>query len=145
MYSLNHCHLLQATSIILLQVLIFSEKKSEVDDIHEYLLLKGVGAVSIHGGKGKCRQSGGMDYPLLTSSLYVLLLLLCPDQEERQWAVKEFRGNRKDVLVATDIASKGLDFPDIKHIVNYDMPADIENYGTGLWVGVVIGGAGHAW
>ncbi len=35
------------------QVLIFSEKKAEVDDIHEYLLLKGVGAVSIHGGKGK--------------------------------------------------------------------------------------------
>lgn len=35
-----------------LQVLIFSEKKAEVDDIHEYLLLKGVQAVSIHGGKG---------------------------------------------------------------------------------------------
>ena len=37
-----------------MQVLIFSEKKAEVDDIHEYLLLKGVEAVSIHGGKGKC-------------------------------------------------------------------------------------------
>ena len=37
-----------------LQVLIFSEKKAEVDDIHEYLLLKGVQAVSIHGGKGTC-------------------------------------------------------------------------------------------
>ena len=36
----------------LLQVLIFSEKKAEVDDIHEYLLLKGVQAVAIHGGKG---------------------------------------------------------------------------------------------
>lgn len=34
------------------QVLIFSEKKAEVDDIHEYLLLKGVEAVSTHGGKG---------------------------------------------------------------------------------------------
>ena len=33
-------------------MLIFSEKKSEVDDIHEYLLLKGVQAVAIHGGKG---------------------------------------------------------------------------------------------
>ena len=35
-----------------MQVLVFSEKKAEVDDIHEYLLLKGVEAVSIHGGKG---------------------------------------------------------------------------------------------
>jgi ATP-dependent RNA helicase DDX41 len=82
-------------------VLIFSEKKSEVDDIHEYLLLKGVQAVAIHGGK---------------------------DQEERQWAVREFKNHRKDVLVATDIASKGLDFSDIQHVVNYDMPLDIENY-----------------
>ena len=36
-----------------LQVLVFSEKKAEVDDIHEYLLLKGVEAVSIHGGRGR--------------------------------------------------------------------------------------------
>ena len=34
------------------------------------------------------------------------------------------------MLVATDVASKGLDFPNIQHVINYDMPADIENYGT---------------
>ena len=33
------------------------------------------------------------------------------------------------MLVATDIAGKGLDFPNIQHVINYDMPADIENYG----------------
>lgn len=33
-----------------------------------------------------------------------------------------------DVLVATDIASKGLDFSEIKHVINYDMPDDIEDY-----------------
>lgn len=33
-----------------------------------------------------------------------------------------------DVLVATDVASKGLDFPDIQHVINYDMPNEIENY-----------------
>ena len=55
---------------------------------------------------------------------------LISDQEERQWAIREFRESRKDVLVATDIASKGLDFPNIRHIINYDMPADIENYGN---------------
>eukprot|EP00795_Rhopilema_esculentum_P012495 gene12495-3178_t len=82
-------------------VLIFAHKKSDVDDIHEYLLLKGVEAVAIHGNM---------------------------DQEERERAVKAFRERRKDVLVATDVASKGLDFQGIKHVINYDMPDDIENY-----------------
>ena len=50
------------------------------------------------------------------------------DQEERNKAVQEFRSKAKDVLVATDVASKGLDFPEIKHVINYDMPEDIENY-----------------
>ena len=82
-------------------VLIFAEKKQDVDAIHEFLLLKSVEAVSIHGGK---------------------------TQEERTWAVDKFKAQEKDVLVATDIASKGLDFPDIQHVINYDMPEDIENY-----------------
>lgn len=82
-------------------VLIFAEKKQDVDAIHEYLLLKGVEAVAIHGGK---------------------------DQEERLRAISEFRSGEKDVLVATDVASKGLDFQEIKHVINYDMPDDIENY-----------------
>ncbi|KAL0866009.1 hypothetical protein Bca101_045127 [Brassica carinata] len=82
-------------------VLIFCESKADVDDIHEYLLLKGVEAVSIHGGK---------------------------DQEEREHAISSFKAGEKDVLVATDVASKGLDFPDVKHVINYDMPLEIENY-----------------
>ena len=56
--------------------------------------------------------------------------MLLSDQEERQWAIKEFRARHKDVLVATDVASKGLDFPSIQHVINYDMPTDIENYGV---------------
>ncbi|XP_071050647.1 ATP-dependent RNA helicase abstrakt [Onthophagus taurus] len=82
-------------------VLIFAEKKQDVDAIHEYLLLKGVEAVAIHGGK---------------------------DQEERSRSVEAFRKKQKDVLVATDVASKGLDFPDVQHVINYDMPDDVENY-----------------
>ncbi|KAE8700613.1 DEAD-box ATP-dependent RNA helicase 35B [Hibiscus syriacus] len=82
-------------------VLIFCENKADVDDIHEYLLLKGVEAVAIHGGK---------------------------DQEEREYAISSFKAGKKDVLVATDVSSKGLDFPDIQHVINYDMPAEIENY-----------------
>lgn len=82
-------------------VLVFAERKSDVDDIHEYLLLKYVEAVATHGDK---------------------------DQEERHLSIKQFREGKKDVLVATDVASKGLDFPNIQHVINYDMPSEIENY-----------------
>ena len=51
------------------------------------------------------------------------------DQEERSQSVDQFRSGKKDVLVATDVASKGLDFPNMQHVINYDMPEDIENYG----------------
>ena len=47
-------------------------------------------------------------------------------------SVEQFVHGKKDVLVATDIASKGLDFPNIQHVINYDMPDDIENYGKPL-------------
>jgi len=47
--------------------------------------------------------------------------------------VEQFVHGKKDVLVATDIASKGLDFPNIQHVINYDMPDDIENYGRFTW------------
>lgn len=55
--------------------------------------------------------------------------ILFLDQEERSRSVEAFRKHEKDVLVATDVASKGLDFPDIQHVINYDMPDDVENYG----------------
>jgi len=61
-----------------------------------------------------------------------MLYILKTDQEERTKAVEEFKTFKKDVLVATDVASKGLDFPDIQHVLNYDMPDDIENYGKDL-------------
>eukprot|EP00603_Paraphysomonas_imperforata_P006926 CAMPEP_0114431430 /NCGR_PEP_ID=MMETSP0103-20121206/10596_1 /TAXON_ID=37642 ORGANISM="Paraphysomonas imperforata, Strain PA2" /NCGR_SAMPLE_ID=MMETSP0103 /ASSEMBLY_ACC=CAM_ASM_000201 /LENGTH=620 /DNA_ID=CAMNT_0001600995 /DNA_START=41 /DNA_END=1903 /DNA_ORIENTATION=+ len=82
-------------------VIIFCERKQDVDDIHEYLLLKGVDAASIHGGK---------------------------DQEERNESILRFKTGATDVLVATDIAAKGLDFPDIQHVINFDMASEIENH-----------------
>lgn len=55
--------------------------------------------------------------------------MLHTDQEERSRSVEAFRKGQKDVLVATDVASKGLDFADVQHVINYDMPDDVENYG----------------
>ncbi|OJA11600.1 hypothetical protein AZE42_01960 [Rhizopogon vesiculosus] len=82
-------------------VIIFSENKNEVDDIQEYLLLKGVEAVAIHGSK---------------------------TQEERQYAIKSFKSGAKDVMVASGVASKGLDFNDIQHVIIFSMPKEIEDY-----------------
>jgi len=81
--------------------IIFSDNKNEVDDIHEYLLLKGVEAVAIHGSK---------------------------TQEEREYAIKAFKTGKKDVMVASGVASKGLDFSEIQHVINYSMPKEIEDY-----------------
>ncbi|KAG8927678.1 DEAD-box ATP-dependent RNA helicase 35 [Tulasnella sp. 419] len=82
-------------------VIIFSDNKNEVDDIQEYLLLKGVEAVAIHGSK---------------------------TQEERQYAIKSFKTGKKDVMVASGVASKGLDFNEIQHVINFTMPKEIEDY-----------------
>lgn len=82
-------------------VIIFAKRPQDVDSIHEYLLLKGLSVSAIHGQK---------------------------QQEERSQAVDEFRAKKTDILVATDVASKGLDFKEIKHVINFDMPADIEDY-----------------
>lgn len=43
--------------MVLFRVLIFAEKKADVDNIYEYLLLKGVDVASIHGGKGSLQRS----------------------------------------------------------------------------------------
>ena len=94
-------HLLECLQKTPPPVIIFSESKTDADSVHEYLLIKGVDAVALHGGK---------------------------DQEERQEAIKSFRAGTVDVLVATDVAGKGLDFPNIQHVINYDMPSEIENY-----------------
>ena len=82
-------------------VIIFSDNKNEVDDIHEYLLLKGVEAVAIHGSK---------------------------TQEEREYAIRSFKTGKKDVMVASGVASKGLDFAEIQHVINFTMPKEIEDY-----------------
>jgi ATP-dependent RNA helicase DDX41 len=94
-------HLLRALQKTPPPVLVFAENQRDVDDIHEFFLLRNVEAVSIHGGKS---------------------------QQERSEAVRLFKEGKKDVLVAGDVAAKGLDFPDVQHVINFDMPREIENY-----------------
>lgn len=54
--------------------------------------------------------------------------MLVGGDQDRDEAIREFKSGRRDVLVATDVAAKGLDFPNIAHVINFDMPSEIENY-----------------
>lgn len=58
------------------------------------------------------------------------LIFLIPyqAQEERQYAIKSFKSGAKDVMVASGVASKGLDFNDIQHVIIFSMPKEIEDY-----------------
>lgn len=94
-------HLLETLQKTPPPVLIFCDNKNDVDQIHEFLLLKGLDVCAIHGDK---------------------------EQFERTLALREIKEGIKDILVCTDIVSKGVDFQDVEHIINYDLPREIENY-----------------
>ena len=49
-------------------------------------------------------------------------------QREREDALASFRAGRTPVLVATDVAARGLDIPNVVHVINYDFPGDIDDY-----------------
>ena len=49
-------------------------------------------------------------------------------QRDRDTALAEFKSGRTPVLVATDVAARGIDVPDVRMVVNFDMPSNIEDY-----------------
>ncbi|AKD05657.1 DEAD/DEAH box helicase [Pontibacter korlensis] len=49
-------------------------------------------------------------------------------QEEREWALQGFKNKQYQILVATDILSRGIDIDSLSHVVNFDMPQDAEDY-----------------
>merc|ERR1712048_503384 len=83
------------------KILIFAQTKTAGDDLTRELREDGWPALCIHGDK---------------------------KQEEREWVLKEFKEGKSPILVATDIAARGLDVKDIKYVINYDFPGSIEDY-----------------
>jgi len=49
-------------------------------------------------------------------------------QEERDWVLREFKSRQSTLLCATDVAARGLDVDDIRMVVNFDFPSDMESY-----------------
>jgi ATP-dependent RNA helicase DDX3X len=81
--------------------LIFVETKRMADSLSDFLINQGFPATSIHGDR---------------------------TQREREKALEMFRSGRCPILVATAVAARGLDIPNVTHVVNYDLPTDIDDY-----------------
>jgi len=83
------------------KVLMFRRTKVGVDNLAQALQRQGIAAAGIHGGLV---------------------------QSERNAAMRSFHSGELKVLVATNLAARGLDIPQISHVVNYDMPQNLEEY-----------------
>jgi ATP-dependent RNA helicase RhlE len=83
------------------KVIIFSRTKHGADRVTKNLAIDGHEAAAIHGNKS---------------------------QNARQAALKGFTNGKVRILVATDIAARGIDVPNITHVINYELPDDPENY-----------------
>jgi len=83
------------------RTLIFSETKHDTDALARLLFRQGFSATGIHGDRS---------------------------QPEREAALRAFKAGKIQVLVATDVAARGLDIDDVQHVINYDLPKTIDSY-----------------
>ncbi len=83
------------------KVLVFGRTKWGVQKLTNELVRRGLRAAAIHGNKS---------------------------QGQRQRVLDQFKRNEISILLATDVASRGLDIPNVSHVINYDMPASYDDY-----------------
>lgn len=83
------------------KVLIFGQTKHGVERLVDSLIERGFKAASIHGNK---------------------------TQSARQLALRRFKNHEVHILVATDVAARGLDIPEVSHVINFDIPSSYEDY-----------------
>jgi superfamily II DNA/RNA helicase len=81
--------------------IVFSRTKRSADQVASALTVKGFAAAAVHGDLG---------------------------QSQRERAMRAFRSGKVDVLVATDVAARGLDVDDVTHVINYECPEDEKAY-----------------
>lgn len=83
------------------QILIFVERKNTANEISGFLQQQGVRCTSIHGDR---------------------------QQQEREKALNDFKNQTINILIATDVASRGLDIPNVAYVIIYDLPSNIDSY-----------------
>ncbi|KAH6785015.1 hypothetical protein C2S51_037470 [Perilla frutescens var. frutescens] len=81
--------------------LVFVETKKGADALEHWLCMNGFPATTIHGDR---------------------------TQQERELALRSFKSGNTPILVATDVAARGLDIPHVAHVINFDLPNDIDDY-----------------
>ena len=99
------------------KALIFGDTKYGVERLAKELTARGFSAASLHGGK---------------------------NQGQRQRALDSFRSNGTNVLVATDVAARGIDVIDISHVINFDQPKTYDDYIHRIGRAGRAGKTGHA-
>ena len=83
------------------KVLVFGRTKHGVQKLSDELSKRGIKSGAIHGNKR---------------------------QNQRQYVLQQFSNNQIQILLATDVASRGLDIPDVSHVINYDLPETMDDY-----------------
>ncbi|XP_030573519.1 probable ATP-dependent RNA helicase DDX43 [Drosophila novamexicana] len=83
------------------KIIVFCGRKARADDVSSDLSLDGFATQCIHGNR---------------------------DQSDREQAIADIKSGIVRILIATDVASRGLDIEDITHVINYDFPRNIEEY-----------------
>ena len=83
------------------KVLIFGRTKWGVQKLSDELVKRGFRSGAIHGNKR---------------------------QNQRQYVLEQFKRSEIQILLATDVASRGLDIPDVSHVINYDLPETLDDY-----------------
>ncbi|HEY5152960.1 MAG TPA: DEAD/DEAH box helicase [Candidatus Saccharimonadales bacterium] len=83
------------------KVIVFDETQRSVERLSNELVARGFAANAIHGGKS---------------------------QGQRQRALSDFKASKTKILVATDVAARGIDIRDISHVINFDAPETYDDY-----------------
>ncbi len=99
------------------KVIVFDETQRGVERLSNDLIARGFDADAIHGGKS---------------------------QGQRQRALDKFKQNKIKILVATDVAARGIDVKDITHVINYGMPQSYDDYVHRIGRAGRAGKTGHA-
>lgn len=99
------------------KVLVFGETKFGVQRLSDHLDNCGIPSIAIHGNK---------------------------NQSQRSRALKQFKDGRVRVMVATDVAARGLDIPNVSHVINFDTPQNYEDYIHRIGRTGRAGATGHA-
>lgn len=99
------------------KIIIFGETQRSVEKLNKELVARGFSADAIHGGKS---------------------------QGQRKRALDKFKRNEVNILVATDVAARGIDVADITHVINYSLPQTYDDYIHRIGRAGRAGRVGHA-